>query len=352
MVKNKVNHTKFAQRTDLTKPTVIEVGAEDMVVDHYLNVRESLDIMLDSAKDDKTEKKIVIDSIKMIMNELRTVKENIEDDKEKKKINEVIRLYRDTFPEINFDKKEVKASCGCGPECTCGHRLDDDVLEDLLEDYAERACEVIGEYHNNISSQVESNNIFLKQGDVDILMISVTSNGHVDSVFPMGLLAKTYPIYSCEFYQKYWKPIVSAIGHFYVLGGDLLISLDKDLPDLPFESQGHLLTGYNNVSKKFDTVDLSFDIKDNVWFIKPCGLQCEASSEKDDSDKSVSRYNELDYKNAIVRCVDNDLDSLFDRTGEVIQVIPLSDIIEIDVDFGRGLGVVRLTEDQIEIVEI
>ena len=67
---------------------------------------------------------------------------------------------------------------------------------------------------------------------------------------------------------------------------------------------------------------------------------------------SVSKYTEQDYLNSVVKCIDPKLESIFGRTGAVIQIIPYDDFIELDVKFGRGLGNVRLTEKQIEIVPV
>ena len=53
-----------------------------------------------------------------------------------------------------------------------------------------------------------------------------------------------------------------------------------------------------------------------------------------------------------VRCIDPELESINGRTGVVIQTIPHADYVESDIDFGRGLGIVRLTEPQYEIIPL
>jgi hypothetical protein len=64
-----------------------------------------------------------------------------------------------------------------------------------------------------------------------------------------------------------------------------------------------------------------------------------------------SKYTEQDYfsgKRVVVKCIDEKVKTLFGKTGEVIQVVPFPQGVELDINFGRHI--VRLTEKQIEIL--
>jgi hypothetical protein len=94
-----------------------------------------------------------------------------------------------------------------------------------------------------------------------------------------------------------------------------------------------------DTEKKAQTkIAIAFKGEKPIWFFEEA--------------QAVSKYNKEDYLNAIVKCTAGNLKSIFGRTGTVIEVIPRTDFIEIDVDFGRGVGIVRLTEQQIEILPL
>ena len=179
----------------------------------------------------------------------------------------------------------------------------------------------------------------MSQGEYHI-NLKVNDNLNVSDIVPHGKLSNIYPRHSAGFYQKYWKPIIESLGHF-CLNSNYIIKSDV-LPDLPNSDKTYSLCAWDCENKKNTNVDLSFKGEEPVWIMKPSKIVSHA--------QSTSKYNENDYQNSIVRCIDKSLESIYNRTGSVIQVIPLEDIIEIDVNFGRGLGVVRLTEDQINIV--
>ena len=166
---------------------------------------------------------------------------------------------------------------------------------------------------------------------------------NIDSIFPVGEFSLRYPYYSLEFYQKYWKPIVESIGHFYNIDFDTLLVTNKsELPDVPKKAESIILSGWNVGGRKNNSILLAFT--EDMWMF----------NNSSDLVKSAvtSIYNEQDYLDAVVKCIDPQLKSIFNRTGAVIQVIPQTDYIEIDVDFGRGIGVIRLTEKQTEIIPL
>jgi hypothetical protein len=159
-----------------------------------------------------------------------------------------------------------------------------------------------------------------------------------------------YPLYSLEFYQKYWKPIVEKLNHFYITDADTLIIADQtSLSDIPKNFPlSREIKGWQVENKRPQEVSLSFKKGGDkaLWMFEASIVKKLASAEI----KEVSKYTEQDYLGGIFRCTDPKLKSIFNQTGEVIQIIPLVDNVEVDIDFGRGIGVVRLTEDKIEKV--
>ena len=122
--------------------------------------------------------------------------------------------------------------------------------------------------------------------------------------------------------------------------------MSSSLPDIPSENKSFNLTGWNVNEKKEMNVDLSFKGKDATWMFEPQSRSTRLSFKT----QEVSRYTEEDYFNAMVECIDQKLVSLLGHTGRVIQVMADSIPLEFDIDFGRGLDVVRLTEPQFKIV--
>jgi hypothetical protein len=161
----------------------------------------------------------------------------------------------------------------------------------------------------------------------------------------MDKLYKIYPFHSVAFYQKYWKPIAESVGHISVGNPPILIKVDNcTLPDVPKANHSYRLEGWNVRERIGSNVDISFRGERPTWIFEP------SQNVKMAQVQGVSKYTEQDYINAIVKCIDPKLKSIHGRTGAVIQVMPLEDMVEIDVDFGEGLGVVRLTELQIKKV--
>ena len=127
----------------------------------------------------------------------------------------------------------------------------------------------------------------------------------------------------------------------------ILILKDKNkFPNVSLNSSKQfILTGWNLDTHKIDKVNISFKgVKDQIWMFEKCQNIKEANAQ--------SKYTKEEYLNSIIQCIDPQLKSIYGRTGEVIQIIPGTDIIELDIDFGRGIGIVRLTEQQIKIISV
>jgi len=99
-------------------------------------------------------------------------------------------------------------------------------------------------------------------------------------------------------------------------------------------------------NNKEENIDVSFkgNGKDSIWIFEP------TQSVKTASGENVSKYVEQDYSNAMVKCINPQLESVHEQTGVVVQVIPGTNYVEVDVDFGRGLGIQRMAEEDIEII--
>jgi len=98
--------------------------------------------------------------------------------------------------------------------------------------------------------------------------------------------------------------------------------------------------------------------QEDMWYIKPSSESKKmvvASSSVSDKGK---KYLEQKYIDQIVKCIDKNLDKLYNRTGTIEKIIPQSDCVFLHVNFGRGLGTIMLMDSldgskkQIEIVEV
>jgi len=228
------------------------------------------------------------------------------------------------------------------------------VHNELLETYAEKTSRVMSQYHDNLTYRVEYGDqsyIYIDTLNGEpLLLVRVNDKLNIDNIMPLGKIASIYPFYSTEFYQKYWKPIVDSIGHFYVNGYDaILFSKDNPLPDVPGGNKKYNIQGWDTNQRKTKYVDISFKgKKPKIWLME----------ESDGPTKKVSpEYSEQDYLNAIVQCIDKNQKSIYGEIGQVVQVVPLVDSVELDVRFidsiknGRNANdVVRLTGDQVEIL--
>jgi hypothetical protein len=252
--------------------------------------------------------------------------------------------------------------------------LDAHVAKEVVEDYACAACQALQDYsQTTYDLETGKDNYFINIYEVSgeknhILTIRVNRHLNVDNIIPVGEVSKIFPFHSYMFYQKYWKPIVESIGHFYIDDFDIII-IPKvcNLPDAPRKDELYSLDCWCAKDQILDAVEISFKGDPMIWLFERNYIK---TIEGDPIKKeATSRYTEQDYAGSIVQCVDKSQPSLFGEMGEVIQVIP-EDVIEIDVRFMNlantdkmqvskeerpdvdidGL-VVRLTEDQVIIID-
>lgn len=354
-------------RYDLEEPLKVDVSAEEMLVEHYMGILRNLRLRAQGTATEKEDREKVYQETKAVITELESIKEKITDPHGKRKISKVMSLYKrliDKYFKKEFQKEIREMEGGILPTApslptassktiakiasATNEVIDSLVQKELVEEYAHRVCRAIQDKHNDIYYVIQQGLDEIRIFDFNndpILKIRINENLNVNSVVPVGKLYDTYPIHSVTFYQKYWKPIVEALGHICVGNPSVLILVNNStLPDVPNVAGTYAMEGWNIDGKRTENVDISFRGDSLTWILEP------ASPSKIVQAKNVSKYTEQDYTNAIVKCIDRKLASIFGRTGSVIQIMPHPDYVEVDVDFGRGLDVVRLTEQQIEIV--
>jgi hypothetical protein len=215
-----------------------------------------------------------------------------------------------------------------------------------LEEYGERACRSLENKHPGATWMMKQNGIEIMDDKEQIIALDIGKDLFVEDIRPLGKIQEMYPYHSMKFYQAYWKPIVEGIGHCSVGDNSNILHLgEKCLPDIPkefpFESDR-----YNTISKKSKTptpFTVSFKGSPAAWFVKEVSLEKTASS----------KYSKEDYykngKGAIVVCTDPTLQSYYENTGHVVQVVPFEEHLEVDIDFGNHIC--RMVEAQFEILD-
>jgi len=368
---------------DMTKPIAVDISAEKMLEDHYMEIYNGVKGKARSSKkssDENREK--VYNEIKIIVGELENITQNIKDLKSKRKIKRILMLYKQLIRKHfdDFAKKASEQEDAMPPASQMSplppmspmspmspitasiinmessdlfKLIDVNIKEEILGDYAEKACDAISKKHKDLDYVIDCpslDNITIFSSGEPILNIRVNSKLNVSGIFPTGELYGMYPFHSVEFYQRYWKPIVETIKHFYLTDASLLLCPERNpLPNIPKEEKKYALEGWDVENNRLSKVDVSFKGDRLTWMFEPS----ESTDLTLTASNYVSKYTEQDYINTpIVKCIDPNLKSIYGRTGTVVQVIPYVDHMEIDVDFGRGLDIVRLTEEKLEIVPV
>ena len=214
-----------------------------------------------------------------------------------------------------------------------------EVKEDLLKDYAEKICQTISHKHEAISYEINperSSEIRIFDNKELILKIGVNDLLSVDNVVPVGKLYQIYPFHSVEFYQKYWKPIMEAIGHFCIGNPSIIILVGQNtLPDVMKKNKAYTISGWNSKDKIEESIDISFKGERPIWMLEVSKMGRTASK--------------IDFSTIKkVKCIDKNLESINGKEGIVVHQIPSvnPDVQEIDVNFGK-IGTIRLTTNQV-----
>jgi hypothetical protein len=348
--KLKAYHLRKFAMYDMEEPVLTDISAEDMIINHYLAIWRDLRIKAIGCKKDPDTKDKTYKEIKAVVEELNRAKEKITKEDAQKNIimvqNKFKKLLQKYFPKEEAEENKNNLN-KLANKINTTEISDISLIKETLEFYAEKICYAIQEKHNDIYYKLypEQKEIVILNTKKDkILEIKVNDNLNVESIIPVDKLYQVCPFYSSVFYQRYWKPIVESLGHIYIPELLSVIKVDSlTLPDAPKSNKSCSIEAFDINNKCSTNINIVFKGEKQIWVIEV--PDCIKTANK-------SRYTEQDYINSIVKCIDSNLQSINGRTGAVIQVIPLEDIVELDVDFGSGLGVVRLTEKQIEIVNI
>jgi hypothetical protein len=388
VLKNK----KYAAE-DLTEPFVVDISAEEMLFDHYSEILNKIDDKAKGSNGPK-EDKIVYEEIKAIVDELLKVKEKLEKDKDKAKIQDIIAKFAKIvsskygkFLKEDKIKEEKEAQnqpeipqtpqmpqqAPQAPQAQEGEQpppitankiqrlfvkanfsdftLDDKEEKEIMEEYGSRICEAIESLHPSAIYKVNGKNIDVidSNNQKRILMAVVNKNINLEDVIPDGSIADIYPINSTEFYQKYWKPIIEKVGHFFIKDAEFIIATGNTaLPDIPNKSpKAFRISVWDTKNKKENSVNLKFSGEEKpYWSFEKENLNLAKVAKK-----SNVEYTEDDFITGSPRrvmCIVAELKSIYQKIGEIVQVIPLDTHIELDINFGNQ--VIRLTHKQIEIV--
>lgn len=365
------NHHLIAiAQSDLIEDEKIVEPMEDTLADHYSLVYHNLLEEIEASLGNNKHKDDALKRLDMIIKELESVVDQLNQNLQKEpdaiqdhpkeysdigKLLSKFKMLRKTyFPEYKIQETSAKEKVLRMVRAR-SFKADDSLKKEVMQDYADLICKFLQDLHDDIFAKIN-----FDTGEISICRISdcksvlfkiqVNDQLLVENIIPQEDVYRSHPLHSVEFYQKYWKPIVEAIGHFYLSDIDVLLVCGKiilpDIPrDYPLETN---IKGWGVKEKRPKEVSLSFKKGDDssLWLFDFPKTKKTASVKI----KEVSNYTEEDYLNGVFKCIDLKLESIYGQTGSVIQVIPHPDFIEVDINFGRGIGVVRLTEDKIEKV--
>jgi len=395
---------------DFIKPVESDETAESKLLDQYETVMVSIDQQCKGIENNSPkERKMVYEQIKKIVGELLGLKDGFKDspkkDEYKGKVDTIISKFKtianEHFPEMlsrdkakkekeEKEQKEMEAQqpnelegmlAGTsqvppiGPEAgtsaptgtsatpppmqatAClSPELQDPFssqdINEIMDHYGELACSSISKHHPDVIWKSDPKGKAIKIVKVEneeeaIIRIEMDENLNVNDILPDGTLADLFPISSVKFYQRYWKPIVEALGYIFLKDLGVLLSTKlSSLPDtpnqFPFKSQ---LKGWDAEKICERPIDLSFAGEDPTWIF--------SNSKKTIKVASINDNDEMEFlksQPARVRCIDNKITSLFNKVGVVEQIyeIPNGIGFELYVDFGRKR--VWLSRKQVEPV--
>jgi len=376
---------------EFVAPINTDVSAESMLEDHYNTILNGINDKARSVESDE-DKEAIYEEIKMITSELLAIESNLEEEegKEIDQIDDMIgflkritnRYFSDLLEKDKEEKEEadkaqaesdaLMAEEGMGMEGMGGMEggmgepmpmdspqnplamsskrvlANDNFEKEVLEDFAEGACRAIQGFHPDAIYDIDIEHKEIKICDKEpILSLKVGEGMLLTNIMPNGKVYSIYPYHKSTFYQKYWKPIVESIGHIVVDNSMLLVPGKTVLPDFPSSPKSFTVNGWNIDNNKEENINVSFkgDTKDSIWLFEDA-----KSIRTSSSGHNVSKYTEQEYSNAIVKCINPQLKSIYGRTGAVDKILPGTNYVEVYVDFGRGLGTQIMSEQDIEII--
>ena len=366
---------------DLTKEDVMDISAEEMIHQHYDSIYQMIEEKAEGEEDEK-EKEIIYGEIKVIVSEILNIIKEVKDDKSESQLQEVIKKFRvlvrskfsenlrkdveekekmdditDTpvapSPQEQYDPssptQEISKSSNINDSFLIkeSNSLLNDITLQIVEEYAKMVCKAIESKHPSSIYRISKDNSIIimdSKTNNNLLKIQMNNELNMNSILPLDSISEIYPLHSKEFYQRYWKPIVTCVGHYVVNASDVIYGY---LPDIPEGKKDFVVkSSGNRALLRFST---------NIWELKASPIDAAQESKlSPENPKSPKEYTEDDFKeDTMVECIVPELTSIFGKKGIVVQVIPLQSHIELDVQFlEKERGIKRLTTDQIKIVNV
>ena len=134
-----------------------------------------------------------------------------------------------------------------------------------------------------------------------------------------------------EFMERFWEPIVDAVGHFLVPGDDVII----------VSGMSHGSGRYCGFRVDGKESEVGVRLSGSCWWLDSTTLYKTAASRFTEDQLGVGSQ---------VSCTSRGLPSYYGREGYVVDLRRglIGNVRQ--VDFGRGLGTIWLREDAIDIV--
>jgi hypothetical protein len=388
------NWYKIAESNDPEDGTIIsDISAEERLTNHFDNIFDLIKKRTNGFKDDEERESVYLELVSTVDGLLRVKKS--EDFKDKDKLEETLKNFRelanDKFKDFLMrDLEELKKQESEPEDLPESPEISDvpdlppmgdlegqeeptqeeplsqvasfknrsilktanvhDISEDtnvkgeVLQEYANLICKSLENCGIEFIAKInpDRNEVILYSEDGEqFLVASFNKKMFLNGITAMGKYSKIYPYNKLPFYQKFWKPVVEGLGHYFLEDMNILFSTnDISLPNITKDKQVFKLVGLDMASKKKKPFLLQFSGNPLMWVFK----EDDGSREEVKTEYTIEDF--IKNSPTKVKCIDSDLESVYNRIGEVVQIIPCDTHIELDVNFGRKI--VRLTTSQIK----
>jgi len=323
------------------------LSPEDAAVSTYAEQPDLLERRMEAIKShtgrSKSEMgKALVKEIEGIENSIKSLLKVVESHENKHKLTEVFHRIRviKHAPELKpFREKPIepapaaqlpiptasRSTCNLSPECIVafGEAASSAITASHPEAYLKFA-----EYDEDMGC------FRVTIGDVrdDLCTLRFNDDMLLTDIRPSTKLAVTTPYHSAKFLEQYWEPVVYAVGHFYLPQAETIL-----VPKHPRSSRQRL-AGYSLTAPGpiFASIKRPFE-KENqsTWTVRTSKASAEQSQ-----DAPVGSE---------VTCRKPELPTYHQRTGFVTKIFPRPMYNEYEIDFGRGLGQLKLLRNEFEV---
>lgn len=387
---------------------IMEISAEEMISQHYNDILSIIDER-SKGYNDKQENDVIYGEIKSIVGEILKIIEQLQDDKSKSQLKEIIskfrHLVRERFPDHlkkDISEKEKEHAPESVEPPSPEEQYDpaipsEQVSKSALNKSLKRIEAKEKDFADVDGPQDEDDDDEYhplkgkKKKKIEASLFDEISLNIMEGYAQMACkaLQKRHPaaIYhisrdnSITFIDSSSKSDLLKIQMNDELNVNAIYPLGEILEIYPshskefyqrywkpiVESIGHYALSESNIiygklpdipegKKDFNVRSSSnktiLKFATNIWELKAEPI--DAAQETAIQSKNPSEYTEDDFKeDTIVECIVPELKSIFGKKGVVVQVIPLQSHIELDVQFlDKDRGIKRLTTDQIKIVNV